>query len=106
MSFIKHGGVGKTFPINSASPTLLIWSEYKLRSELISRGVWPTSLPGNVENWHPQVLADVRTGTYTFEQFADEFANHQPFDFGETLKRLREPVTNYGGGWYNRYLTD
>lgn len=100
MSFTDHDGVGETF---LATPTAIasnIWTEDHMRRELQARGVWPSSVSGNVENWYPQVLAYVRSGTFTFEQFANEFAEHQPFDFGVTLSRLISPP-----GWYDEAMS-
>jgi hypothetical protein len=104
MVFVKHGGLGKEFPGTTTPPTPIIWSEQKLRSELQTRGVWVSSLPGNVECWYPKVLADVQAHKYTFEAFADEFASQQPFDFGKTIKRLHEPAPCYCGGWLEGYM--
>jgi hypothetical protein len=100
MYFVNYGGLGKEFPAATIpSPTPIIWTEDRLRSVLVSRGVWPSSISGNVEYWYPQVLADVQAGIYTFEEFVEEFANHEKFHFGETLERLREPASTFGGGW-------
>lgn len=99
MSFVDHGGLGKTFPPTQTNLTPTIWTEDRMRRELQARGVWPSSLPGNVEHWYPEVLAHVRAGDFSFSQFADEFAEHQPFDFGKTLRRLLEPEVACGGGW-------
>ncbi len=113
MYFEDRGGTGKESDASTPSTTSPIWSEDRLRSTLISRGVWSTSLPGNLEHWYPQVLADVQAGTYTFEKFVEEFANHETFHFGETLERLREPASTAeepeeeteGGGWLDGYMS-
>lgn len=99
MPFVKHGGLGRTFPNQPHTPPLTTWTEDRLRSELQSRGVWTSSLPGNVECWYPQVLSYVKTGCFTFEEFADEFASEQPFDYGKTISRLLEPQPHFCGGW-------
>lgn len=96
-SFVNHGGLGKTFP--AINPTPNIWSEAKLRQELQERGVWPSSLPGNVEGWYPRILPHVQDGQFTFEEFAEEFASNQRFDFGETLRRLLKQPPLLSGGW-------
>jgi hypothetical protein len=103
MSFVDHGSLGKKFPVTPTNPTSTIWTEDRMRHELRARGVWPSSLPGNVEHWYPAVLSHVHSCDFTFEQFADELAEHQPFDFGRTLKRLLAPPTQ-PIGWQDGIL--
>jgi hypothetical protein len=99
MSFVDHGGLGKVFPITHHSSSTVIWTQDQMRKELQTRGVWPSNLSSNVESWYPQVLLHVKACRFTFEEFADEFAVQQPFDFGKTLERLLAPQQTCSGGW-------
>ena len=95
MSFVSHGGLGKTFE----NPSAHDWNEARLRSELQRNNIWVASLPSNVECWYHQLLPHVEAGHFTFDDFVEEFGAKTPFDFGATLRRLlkQPPVT--GGGW-------
>lgn len=100
MSFIDHNEPEKVFSETPTDQTSHTWSEDRMRKELQARGVWPASLSGNVENWYPQVLVHVRSNMFTFEEFADEFARQQSFDFGMILSRLTSPP-----GWYSEVMS-
>jgi hypothetical protein len=99
MYFVKEGGIGKISSPANTQASQEVWPEAKLRTELQQRGVWVSSLPGNVENWYPQVLGHVRDGSFTFAEFADTFAEQQPFDFSKAIQQLLYPPETRAGGW-------
>jgi hypothetical protein len=106
MSFVDHGGLGKTFPGHKPENATNIWSVETLRSKLQSRKVWVASLPSNVECWHQHLLPHVEAGRFTFEEFVETFANQDKYDFGKTLEALLRPTPAMAGGWFNSELSD